>query len=42
MDNSEILKQDYSAMQRMIFGDVPEWDMILENLEKLENEINET
>ena len=39
-NNSEILKQDYSAMQRMIFGDVPEWEMILENLEKLENEIN--
>jgi len=25
----------------MIFGDIPEWDLILENLEKLENEINE-
>jgi len=39
-NNREILKKDYSAMQGMIFGDIPDWNTILEHLKKLENEIN--
>jgi len=33
------LKEDYSEMQEMIFGSIPEWDDILNYLKQLENEI---
>ncbi|MCL2806063.1 MAG: nucleotidyl transferase AbiEii/AbiGii toxin family protein [Treponema sp.] len=39
-NNRDLLKKDYSAMQGMIFGDIPEWETILEHLKELENEIN--
>lgn len=39
-NNSELLEQDYKAMQGMIFGDTPEWSEILNVLQKLEKEIN--
>ena len=39
-NSRELIKKDYSAMQGMIFGDIPAWEVILEHLNKLENEIN--
>lgn len=39
-NNRELLKQDYKAMQNMIYGDVPSWEEILDYLAELENEIN--
>ena len=38
--NSEILAKDYHEMQKMLFGDIPSWDVILSEIEILENEIN--
>jgi len=39
-NNHDLIKKDYSAMHGMIFGDIPEWETILEHLKELENEIN--
>ena len=39
-NNLELLKRDYSSMQGMIFGEISEWETILEHLKKLEDEIN--
>jgi len=36
-----VLKQDYRDMRPMIFGDYPEFDVIMATLKKLESEINE-
>ncbi len=36
------LRKDYAEMRIMIFGEVPEFDEILETLEELESEINMT
>lgn len=38
--SDEILRKDYMNMKQMIFGDYPQWDNILQLIEKLENEIN--
>lgn len=38
--NILILCDDYEHMQNMIFGDKPDFDIILQGLQKLENEIN--
>ena len=38
--NVQKLREDYEHMQNMIFGDKPEFDMVLQVIEKLENEIN--
>ena len=38
--NIQKLREDYEHMQNMIFGDKPEFDMVLQVIEKLENEIN--
>ena len=34
------LRRDYSSMQAMVFGDIPEFERILEGLSSLETEIN--
>jgi len=39
-NNRNLVKKDYSAMQGMIFGEIPNWETILEQLKNLENEIN--
>ena len=39
-NNKDLLKKDYAAMRGMIFGDIPEWEEILDGLKKLEDEIN--
>jgi len=39
-NNFDLLKKDYQAMQVMIFGDIPDWEVILTGLQELENEIN--
>jgi len=39
-NNSNLMAQDYKAMQGMIFGEVPDWSEILIFLQKLEQEIN--
>jgi len=36
----ETVETDYAAMVNMIFGDVPEFDAILESLQEVEEEIN--
>ena len=38
--NLQTLKDDYEHMQNMIFGDKPDFDVILKGIEWLENEIN--
>ena len=38
--NVQKLREDYEHMQNMIFGDKPEFDTVLQVIEKLENEIN--
>lgn len=38
--NIQKLREDYEHMQNMIFGDKPEFDTVLQVIEKLENEIN--
>ena len=38
--NLQVLKDDYSHMQNMIFGDKPDFEIILKGIEQLENEIN--
>lgn len=38
--NLQALKDDYKHMGKMIFGNTPEFNMILEELEKLEEELN--
>ena len=38
--NNEILRRDYQEMKSMIFGEIPEWEVILAGLQELENEIN--
>lgn len=35
------LRDDYTAMQAMIFSDVPEWDEIMRGLQKLEQRLNQ-
>jgi hypothetical protein len=37
----EALKRDYLAMTTMIFGEVPEFSMVLETAEKLEFQLNQ-
>lgn len=39
--NLQILKDDYEHMQNIIFGDKPDFDIILKGIEQLEKEINE-
>lgn len=39
-DRLKSLGDDYRRMQVMMFGDAPDFDQILETLEKLQNEIN--
>ena len=39
-NNRDLLRRDYLAMQAMIFGDIPYWDVILNGLQELEDEIN--
>lgn len=39
--NLQALKDDYEHMQNMIFGDKPDFDVILKGIEQLEKEINE-
>ena len=38
--NLQALKDDYEHMQNMIFGDKPEFGVILKGIEQLEKEIN--
>lgn len=38
--NMQTLKDDYEHMQNMIFGNKPEFEMILKRIKQLENEIN--
>jgi len=38
--NIQSLADDYIKMQKMLFGEIPQWDTILSNLQKLEIEIN--
>jgi len=35
------LRRDYAAMAGMIFGEVPEWDTIVETIRQFEVQINE-
>ena len=35
------LQEDYQAMKNMIYGNIPEFEEILEFLEKLQEEIHE-
>jgi hypothetical protein len=37
----QALRNDYTAMQAMIFGDIPEWDEIMNGLQKLEQRLNQ-
>lgn len=37
----KILKRDYQAMQGMIFDEIPNFDMIIENIRVLETELNQ-
>jgi len=37
----KLLEKDYQAMQDMIIGDKPPFKTIMENLQKLEDEIND-
>lgn len=39
--NLQVLKEDYDHMQNMIFGDKPDFEVILKGIEQLEKEINE-
>ncbi|MCL2875507.1 MAG: nucleotidyl transferase AbiEii/AbiGii toxin family protein [Betaproteobacteria bacterium] len=39
---ADALRRDYQAMQGMIFGDIPEFDGVLESVQRLENAINHT
>ena len=34
------LRRDYTAMAGMIFGEVPEWEAIIEVIRQLEKQIN--
>ena len=34
------LREDYQAMRNMIYGNIPEFEEILESLEKLQEEIH--
>jgi len=34
------LKEDYQAMSNMIYGNIPEFEAILEFLEKLQEEVH--
>lgn len=36
------LKRDYQSMTTMIFGEVPEFSMVLETIEKLESQLNQS
>jgi hypothetical protein len=38
--NLKALADDYKQMQVMLFGAVPSFDEMMQNLEKLENQIN--
>ena len=38
--NLQALREDYNHMQNMIFGDKPDFDVVLREIERLENEIN--
>ena len=38
--NLQALREDYTHMQNMIFGDKPDFDAILQGIEQLEKEIN--
>ena len=38
--NLQVLRDDYNHMQNMIFGDKPNFDVILQGIEQLEKEIN--
>ena len=38
--NLAALRDDYAHMQNMIFGEKPEFDVILKGIEQLEREIN--
>ena len=40
--NQQALKDDYEHMQNMIFGDKPDFEIILKGIEQLEKEINAT
>lgn len=39
--NMQVLRNDYEHMQNMIFGNKPDFDLILDGIRKLEKEINE-
>lgn len=39
--NLQALKDDYEHMQNMIFGNKPDFEIILKGIERLENEINQ-
>ncbi len=39
-NNRNLLAQDYKAMQGMIFGNIPNWNEILNFLQELEEEVN--
>jgi hypothetical protein len=34
------MRKDYTAMEEMIYGEIPPWETILETLEELQDEIN--
>ena len=36
----KVLKEDYQAMRNMIYGNMPEYEEIIEYLRKLEEEVN--
>ena len=38
--NIKVLKDDYEHMKNMIYGDKPDFDVILNALKQLEDEIN--
>lgn len=38
--NMQALKDDYEHMQNMIFGDIPDFDIILETIGQFEKELN--
>ena len=38
--NLQALKDDYNHMQNMIFGNTPDFEIILNGIEQLEKEIN--
>ena len=39
-DSLSLLRDDYSHMKNMIFGETPEWEEVLESIGKMETEIN--